>query len=80
MTTFTDIINLWPTATELAADVSQTGLVVRAWRNRNSIPAEHWLRVVDAAARRGIEGVTLDLLARIAAGSSGTTPPTQAAE
>ncbi|WP_172822725.1 carph-isopro domain-containing protein [Paramagnetospirillum marisnigri] len=76
MKTFADIIALWGTATALAADIGETGLNVRAWRNRNSIPASRWLDVIAAAKRRGIEGVTLDVLARLAARpSTDWTPP-----
>ncbi|WP_161624998.1 carph-isopro domain-containing protein [Paramagnetospirillum caucaseum] len=67
MKTFADIIALWGTATALAADIGETGLNVRAWRNRNSIPASRWLDVVAAAERRGFEGVTLSLFAHLAA-------------
>ena len=67
MKTFADIINLWPTAEELARDLGVTGLVVRAWRNRESIPAEYWTAIAEAARKRKIRGVTLELFAGLAA-------------
>lgn len=74
MNTFSDIISLWPTAEELARDVGVTGLVVRAWRARGSIPSEYWVSVIGAAERRGIPNVTLELFARLAAVRRGRAP------
>jgi hypothetical protein len=67
METYADIIGLWPSAEALGDDIGESGVTVRAWRNRNSIPAYRWLDIVKAADARGIEGVSLDALARIAA-------------
>ncbi|MBB3267613.1 hypothetical protein FHW79_005274 [Azospirillum sp. OGB3] len=64
--TFTNVIDLWPNAVAMGNDVGETGLTVRAWKRRNSIPGEKWLRVVEAARRRGFENVTLERLAKIA--------------
>lgn len=67
MNTFSEIISLWPSAEELARDVGATGLVVRAWRARRSIPSEYWVAVIGAAERRGIPHITLELFAKLAA-------------
>lgn len=67
MRTISDIIGLWKTAEAFARDVGVTGLVARSWKYRESIPANKWADVVDAAERAGKPGVTLDVLARIAA-------------
>ena len=78
MDTFAAVIALWASAEELAADLllegANSGLRVRAWKYRNSIPPEFWLRLVTAAEQRGFAGVTLDRLARISA----TTPTPEA--
>ncbi len=66
MRTFSAVVNAWPSAAELARDLGISEIRTRAWRNREMIPAENWLAVVEAANRRGIEGVTLDLLAGLA--------------
>lgn len=66
LTSFQDVIALWGPAAELGNDVGVTALVVRAWKRRNAIPAEYWLRIVAAAERRGFERVTLALLASLA--------------
>ena len=73
MDTFADIIALWGKATQLARDIGETGLNVRAWRNRNSIPPEKWVDVVAAAKRRGFKGVTVELMARLRAQQRHTT-------
>lgn len=67
MDTFASIIDLWPDAATLARDIGEKDVTVRAWRNRNSIPPEYWLKVVSAAQERGISGVTPTSLASIAA-------------
>lgn len=67
MQTFADIINLWDTAEAFGADLGITGLRARQWRNRNSIPPEWWTATVEAAKRRDLGGVSLQLLADLAA-------------
>lgn len=67
--THTDIIRLWPTLSAFAADVREERECVRAWRDRNSIPARAFQRVVDAASARGMAGVTYAVLAEEAAKS-----------
>lgn len=66
--THSDIIGLWPSNDDLALDIDEKPGTVRKWRQRNSIPADKWLSVVRAARRRGLAGVTLELLAKIASG------------
>lgn len=66
MDTFAEIIGLWPSTAEFAKDVNATAVTARAWKNRNSIPGERWLAVVNAANRRGYS-ITLEQLASIAA-------------
>lgn len=67
METFADIIGLWPTAETLGDDIGVCGVTVRAWRNRNSIPSNRWADVISAAKARGFDGVTSDLMTKIAA-------------
>lgn len=38
---------------------------VRTMKARDSIPSTRWIDTVDAAKRMGVDGVTLDLLARL---------------
>jgi hypothetical protein len=67
MLTYTEIIDRWPSLTAYAGDLGIRYGTAQVMRYRGSIPAKYWKRVVAAAARRGIEGVTLDLLASIEA-------------
>jgi hypothetical protein len=67
MTTYTEIIDRWPSLSTYADDIGVRYGTAQVMRYRGSIPAKYWKRVVTAAARRGIEGVSLDLLASIEA-------------
>ena len=54
-----DIINLWPSAADLARDLDIPGDNVRKWKFHNRIPGWFFSKLEAAAARRGIEGVTV---------------------
>ena len=69
MRTFADVINLWPSAADLAEDLTILGVptkkvTARAWR-KNGIPGAYWDHVCKAAKRRGFRGVTRTLLCRL---------------
>lgn len=49
---FAEVINLWPSATELAAVLDVEAVTVRAWRRRG-IPARYWSAVAEAARVSG---------------------------
>jgi len=63
------LIAKWPKpslanfARDLGVRVEHAG----SMKHRKSIPSTHWLAVVRAAEGRGIEGVTLEMLAEMAA-------------
>lgn len=65
--THADLINLWPSLSVFAEDIDVPYVTAKAMRRRMSIPAGYWTRMVDAASRRRICGVTLDGLAKAAA-------------
>lgn len=68
---FRSIIELWPTREAMAADLgdgADAGLMSKWWQ-RNKIPDKWWARVV-STDRAKSEAVTLDMLARLAAGLS----------
>ena len=73
---FADIIDAWPepSAATLSADLGVRPGLVRQWRHRDVIPSNHWARLVERAAARGIEGVSFDLLARLAAAGGDERP------
>lgn len=45
---FAEVINLWPSATELAVVLDVEAVTVRAWRRRG-IPSRYWSAVAQAA-------------------------------
>ena len=59
-----DIIELWPTITDLADDINVPETNIRKWRERGSIPANKILKVVDSAFTRRIMGVTPERILR----------------
>lgn len=67
MQTFASIINRWETPAQLAEDIGEEVGTVRQWRNRDTLPDRVWKKTVEAAQTRGFEGVTLEVLADIAA-------------
>jgi hypothetical protein len=64
---FEEIVRAWPSTSVLAADLGQGLPAVKQWRRRNSIPLRHWNALIAAAEARGIVGIELDLLFRLAA-------------
>jgi len=79
METISDILGLWPSRSELAADLAEKYVTVSAWGARNSIPADRWMEMVASAKRRGIKGVTFDVLARLHARPVPNSTPDQEA-
>lgn len=72
--THADLINLWPSLSEFAADLSVEYGTAKAMRRRSSIPSEYWLVVVRSAETREIDGVTLEALAAAVAVPSSEHP------
>lgn len=62
-----EIINLWPSLTDFADDIEVKYGTAKAMRRRSSIPAGYWPLVVAKAFGRGIDGVTIEILARAVA-------------
>ena len=60
--TFSSLIDKWPSVAEFAKDVDQKLETVRKWKQRESIPAGHWLAIVEAAQKRGID-ISIESLA-----------------
>jgi hypothetical protein len=78
MTSVRDIINKWPSASEMARDIGLRrpghGSMMKM---RGSIALQHWPKLVEAAKRRGIKGVSFETLAL--AHASSAKPQTEAA-
>jgi hypothetical protein len=62
-----EIIELWPSARELASDLGKNYETVRKWRFRNNIPADYWMPIIDAGKKRRIRVTLESLAARCAA-------------
>jgi hypothetical protein len=61
-----DVIGLWPSVADFAGDIGIARKHAQTMKDRKSIPAPYWAKVMAAAAARGIVGVTLERLAEIA--------------
>jgi hypothetical protein len=79
MGSFRAVIDLWPSKAQLARDIGCAESRVQKWSVRNSIPAEWWLRLINAAHRRGYK-VSFEDLAGLAAVSAPEPQTTEAAE
>lgn len=66
MKTFIDVIDAWPSRAEFAGDCGVPYNTAKQWHTRGSIPSSYWFRIVAAAGERGINGVNLTTLARLA--------------
>jgi len=71
---FVWFLRAWPTRQMLVDDLGGETkyTTVNAWENRNRIPVAHFEAIAKAAAKRGLEGVTLEAMkateaARVAA-------------
>lgn len=65
--TAADVMSRWPTDADFARDIGIKPTHAQVMKFRRSIPSSYWARIVSAAAERGIDGVTLDVLAAVAA-------------
>lgn len=67
MRTTADIIALWPSVAAFARDIGIKPAHAQTIKARGSLPSAYWAAARAAAARRGIEGITIDALASLAA-------------
>lgn len=67
MSTFKDLIGLWPSQKAFADDLGISLQSVFMMIQRDSVAGRYWLDMVTGAQRRGIKGVSLDALAAAAA-------------
>ncbi len=66
-TTIRDIVGLWPSRAELAADITVPSDVVSAdrvhwWVRSSSVPPKYHSRILAAAARRGYDLTADDIV------------------
>lgn len=68
MITFRSIIDRWPSAEKLNADLGlKTYSHARMMKRRNNIPIVYWPRMLEAAKKRGISLTRLELASALAA-------------
>lgn len=63
---FRDVVELWPTPDDLAADIRAGRWAVRKWRSRDAIPAEWWLPILQTEIAKQ-NCLTVDAFATFAA-------------
>jgi hypothetical protein len=79
-TSFGNLIRSWPrdggrtSIATFAADIRVPYLNAAMMRQRNSVSSDHWPRIVAAAKRRGLKGITLELLFEMQARSRRPKP------
>lgn len=62
---FRGLMSRWPSRAALASEMEEAHWTVEAWWRKNSIPPRAFERLVRVAAKRDIEGVTLEVLLRL---------------
>jgi len=67
MQTSSELIEQFGGAAQMATEIDVPANTIRQWAARDSIPAWCWQAIVEAAKRRSIEAVTLEVLADLAA-------------
>lgn len=68
------IFEIWPSAAEMARDLGEKEVTVRAWKGRRSIPADRDVALVRLAPKHG-KALTFEHLARIRAGDRDVSIP-----
>jgi DNA-binding transcriptional regulator YiaG len=62
MRDITDVFSIWPSQADMARDLGLPYQTVAKWHQRERIPQENWLDVIEAAARREKLVTAADLL------------------
>jgi hypothetical protein len=62
---FQQIIDLWPSRAALARDMGVSYCRARQWYDRNRIPAEYWIDLVESAENISAARITYKNLAEL---------------
>lgn len=65
-TSFTELLNQWPSPTKLAEDIGAWENNIGGYKKRNSLPSRYFVKLVASARKNRIKGVTFKLLAELA--------------
>lgn len=68
LNTVSDVLDLFPSLVQLAADIGESQWKVIKWKKRKSIPPEYWSAICDAATEIG-KSLTVNDLMRVHAAS-----------
>ena len=68
---FRELVDLWPTAFQMAADIGGNPEMVRKWRQRDAIPPEWWVWILRTTIAKEHE-IDAAALTRLAARSKVT--------
>ncbi len=63
------VFEIWPTTAQMARELGEKEVTVRAWKRRGRIPAEKDIELVRTAKSHG-KNLTFENLAKIRAGES----------
>jgi hypothetical protein len=63
-TSFRSVVALWASCEALAADIGAPATAVRKWSQRDRIPADWWVPIVESEIGKA-NGVTVEILARL---------------
>lgn len=67
MQTLSDVIEAFGGYAKLASALDCPPGTTSAWKTRGNIPVRYWSKIVEKAAELGIDGITFDVLGRLAA-------------
>lgn len=65
METFSDLVERFGGAAKMAPEIGELPNTIRQWVARGSIPARYWQKIIEAARRLNVRGVTYADLAEI---------------
>ena len=68
------VFELWPSVAQMARDLGEKDVTVRAWKARGNIPAGQDVKLVNAARKLG-KALTYEHLARLRAGEDDVVIP-----
>lgn len=60
--TFDDLVRAFGGPAPMAEELGIVRTAIPNWRRRGHVPPRQWGPIIDAAARKGIDGISYDLL------------------
>lgn len=66
MESFSALVERFGGAAKMAPEIGELPNTIRQWVARGSIPARYWQKIIEAARRLNVRGVTYAALAELA--------------